>query len=183
MVKYLSLFILLLTIAGCNLGSVEPPPVSTPAVDVTVAATGIVDTGGTPVFRITGRPTTTSIFGSTGPSQTPEPLNIAGQFAFARTVAGGDDIFVMNADRSGVRNLTNSPGDDDRPAWSPDGLQFAFTSTRTGNVEIFAMNSDGSNVRNLSNNQATDVNPDWSPMVHKSPSTATGMVVISRSTS
>lgn len=35
--------------------------------------------------------------------------------------ACGDDgeIYAMNADGSGLTNLTNSPGDDSDPAWFP----------------------------------------------------------------
>ena len=48
----------------------------------------------------------------------------------------GLDIFVINLDRSGQPvNLTQNPGDDTSPAWSPDGTRIAFTSTRVNNVE------------------------------------------------
>jgi TolB protein len=40
------------------------------------------------------------------------------------------NIFVMNADGSGVRRLTNAPGEDGWPAWSPDGSQIVFSSAR-----------------------------------------------------
>ena len=38
------------------------------------------------------------------------------------------DIYVINADGSGLANLTNSPQKDTQPAWSPDGTKIAFTS-------------------------------------------------------
>ena len=50
------------------------------------------------------------------------------------------DIYVMNADGSGVIQLTDNPGGDGDPAWSPDGRWIAFTSG--GN--IYVMNIDGS---------------------------------------
>ena len=40
------------------------------------------------------------------------------------------NIFVMNADGSGVRRLTDAPGEDGWPAWSPDGSQIVFSSAR-----------------------------------------------------
>jgi TolB protein len=42
----------------------------------------------------------------------------------------GLDLFVMNADGSGVQNLTQSPGDDTFGRWAPNGQSIAFTSTR-----------------------------------------------------
>ena len=57
------------------------------------------------------------------------------------------DVYVMNADGSGQRNLTHTPeaGEFD-PAWSPDGHQIAFTRLAgpPGEVTIVVMNADGS---------------------------------------
>src|SRR5206468_1029853 len=75
---------------------------------------------------------------------------------------GNDEIYVMNRDGTGVKRLTNDPGEDAYPAWSPDGKEIAFQSSRSGNLDIFVMNSDGSNVRNLTNNPAADMAPSWS---------------------
>jgi len=40
------------------------------------------------------------------------------------------DLWVVNADGSGLAPLTNNPGHDWTPAWSPDGKWIAFASTR-----------------------------------------------------
>jgi TolB protein len=61
-----------------------------------------------------------------------------------------------------VRNLTNAPGRDTQPTWSPDGQFIAFTSDRDGNSEIYLMAADGSNPRNISNDPAQDQSPNWS---------------------
>ena len=50
----------------------------------------------------------------------------------------------MNADCSAVRQLTNGPGEDGGPRWSPDGKKIAFTANRTGRAEVYVMNVDGS---------------------------------------
>ncbi|MFO3798148.1 MAG: TolB family protein, partial [Anaerolineales bacterium] len=42
------------------------------------------------------------------------------------------DIFIINADGSGLFNLTQHPADDFQPAWSPDGRYIAFVTTRDG---------------------------------------------------
>lgn len=46
------------------------------------------------------------------------------------------DIYVMNADGSEVRQLTDHEAVDRTPAWSPDGSRIAFSSNRHGNFDI-----------------------------------------------
>ncbi len=55
----------------------------------------------------------------------------------------------MNADGTGVHQLTDNDDYDMSPVWSPNGNKIAFTSDRYGDWEIFVMNADGSNVVSL----------------------------------
>ena len=59
--------------------------------------------------------------------------------------------------------LTQDPGPDQDPAWSPDGTRIAFTSTRDGDDEIYVMHADGSNPVQLTHPQSSDDCPAWSP--------------------
>ena len=68
-----------------------------------------------------------------------------GQIVYER----GQDIWIVNADGTGERNLTNHPARDFEPAISPDGTRIAFMSNRTGSIQFFNMGADGTNVRKL----------------------------------
>jgi TolB protein len=60
-------------------------------------------------------------------------------------------IWVMNADGSDAKKLTNKKEMACAPAWSPDGKQIAFCDMKiwTGKHEVFVMNADGSKRRKL----------------------------------
>jgi Tol biopolymer transport system component len=64
------------------------------------------------------------------PTWSPDGKRIAFMSQTWNGAGGNYEIFVMNADGSRVRQLTDVPGDDGWPAWSPDGSKIAFTSLR-----------------------------------------------------
>ena len=72
-------------------------------------------------------------------------------------------IYVMNADGSSMRRLTEVSTHDLSPSWSPDGHHIAFMSKRDGNYEIYVMNADGSGVARLTDDLAWDMSPSWLP--------------------
>jgi Tol biopolymer transport system component len=88
----------------------------------------------------------------------------AEQIAFASDRPGNDDIFVINADGSGLTRLTTDPALDDDPAWSPDGTQIVFDSQRQGARQLYVMDADGSRQRPLiSDREISGHRPAWSP--------------------
>ena len=87
-----------------------------------------------------------------------------GKLAFSAGLDGDGEVYAVNADGSGLTNLSNSPADDRCcPVWSPDGTRIAFVSNRDGNDEIYVVNVDASGLTNLTNSSAPDYQPAWSP--------------------
>ena len=68
------------------------------------------------------------------------------------------EIYVMNADGSGVTRLTNNRVNDMSPVWSPDGSRIVFSSH---NDNIYVMNTDGSRNTQLTDNDSWG--PSWTP--------------------
>lgn len=73
------------------------------------------------------------------------------------------EIYLTNADGTGLTRLTDIPGMESFPVWSPDGTQIAFISWRNGKQDVYVMNADGSNQTNLTNDPGVDLYPAWMP--------------------
>ncbi len=126
--------------------------------------------------------------GSRAGNSNPPPIGSnAITFASTRALDGSDNantnnmfnIWVMNADGSGVKTLTQLTtrlADSLRPVWSPDGGKIAFESTRAldgsdnantnSTSNIWVMNADGSGAKALTQLTAPVADssfPVWSP--------------------
>lgn len=73
------------------------------------------------------------------------------------------DIFVANADGSGLRKITNNPGYDAEPVVSPDGRKIVFGSQRDGDFDVYIMDANGSNLKRLTDRRGYDGGPWFSP--------------------
>lgn len=94
------------------------------------------------------------------PAWSPDSTKIA----FASNRGGNYDIYLINADGSGLKRLMDNQADDREPVWSPDGTQLAFTRIMANSQgDIFVMNVNGGNQTNITNHPNDDSHPDWKP--------------------
>jgi TolB protein len=87
------------------------------------------------------------------------------QVLFVSDRDGDPDIYVMNADGTGVRQLTNSDGYDGGPFFSPDGKWIAYRTDRLEKdlLQIHVMKADGSADTPLTAGQGVRWAPFWHP--------------------
>jgi Tol biopolymer transport system component/DNA-binding winged helix-turn-helix (wHTH) protein len=85
-----------------------------------------------------------------------------GRIVYSSQAGGGWDIWVMNADGSGQRQLTADAGVNAHPTVSPDGRHIVFASNRAGTFNIWRMDGDGGNPVRLTAGGGEKF-PHWSP--------------------
>ncbi|MFC1922291.1 protein kinase [Chloroflexota bacterium] len=134
----------------------KPSPTPSPAASTSTS---------TPTEAATRTPQPTA---SIAPSPTPVGGG-ASQIAYASDLTGLPQIWLMNADGTGSRQITDMQEGACQPVWSPDGDRLAFISPCAGNQEtypgagIFVMDLDDTPLLNLSSVPGGDFDPDWSP--------------------
>lgn len=77
-----------------------------------------------------------------------------------QTTSTGNEIFIANADGTGITQVTSLKSFTTFPAWSPDGTALAFRSDFNGTAAIYKM-ALGSSVVTLLRSGANA--PDWAP--------------------
>jgi Tol biopolymer transport system component/DNA-binding winged helix-turn-helix (wHTH) protein len=66
---------------------------------------------------------------------------------------GNADIWTINSDGTGQKQITSDAGADTMPKISPDGKFIYFLSNRSGIMSIWRMNFDGTNPQKITENQ------------------------------
>lgn len=72
-----------------------------------------------------------------------------GRIAFAADAGSGSQIYTIEPDGTGLRQITHVPGDATSPDWSPDGRRIAFELDDQTHAGIAIMNTDGSDLVDL----------------------------------
>jgi Tol biopolymer transport system component/DNA-binding winged helix-turn-helix (wHTH) protein len=88
--------------------------------------------------------TTNRFDGVGGISWTPD-----GRIVHVSRASGNRDIWIMNSDGTGKKQLTFDAGWNSWPSVSPDGRYIIFVSSRTGTPNIWRMDIDGGNQKQL----------------------------------
>jgi uncharacterized protein YjdB len=84
--------------------------------------------------------------------------------AFSSQRAGSYDLYVMDADGRNLRRLTEDPGTEGEPAWSPDGTRIVYSFTSgTGVFQIASIRVDGGDPRPLTSSAGGNRSPEVSP--------------------
>ena len=107
-------------------------------------------------------------------AQASRPRRRIGAIALAALLLGigaGFVLFRLSAPKTATSSLadvaltplTDDPGYEGEPTFSPDGETIAYVSDRTGNFEIFLKQVSGGPDVNITNNPAEDVQPAFSP--------------------
>ena len=73
------------------------------------------------------------------------------------------DVYRIPVDGGEETHLTNTPGLDDGPEYSPDGKYIYFNSVRSGTMQIWRMRADGSAPEQLTSDQYNNWFPHLSP--------------------
>jgi TolB protein len=92
------------------------------------------------------------------PTWSPAPLN---EIAYASGAGAGNIIKVFDFATRSTRALTDSIGNNESPAFSPNGRHVAFVSSRAGKEQIFTIHRDGSGLRQITRT-GTNRYPNWS---------------------
>ena len=92
------------------------------------------------------------------PTWSPAPLN---EIAYSSRAGGGNIVKIFDFATRSTRALTEAIGNNESPAFSPNGRHVAFVSTRAGKEQIFTIHRDGSGLRQITRT-GTNRYPNWS---------------------
>ena len=87
------------------------------------------------------------------------------QISFSSDSDGDEEIYVINADGSGLGQLTNNESIDTSPQFSPDGALIIFASDveSPGFTEIYTMTANGTQITRLTDHAGNSFAPTYSP--------------------
>jgi len=92
------------------------------------------------------------------PTWSPAPLN---EIAYSSRSGAGNIIKIFDFATKSTRPLTDAIGNNESPAFSPNGRHVAFVSSRAGREQIFTIHRDGSGLRQITHT-GTNRYPNWS---------------------
>ena len=87
-----------------------------------------------------------------------------GRVAMILSKSGSPDVYVCDADGSGLKQLTATPVDESSPCWSPDGQWICFATKSKGRRMLCKVPASGGSERHVSTSGVSGPSePSWSP--------------------
>ncbi|HEY7484191.1 MAG TPA: protein kinase [Streptosporangiaceae bacterium] len=83
------------------------------------------------------------------------------RIAFSRTKGTSAELYVMNADGSGLQKITDVTKST-RTSWSPDGRKLAYANSVGENRELFIITIGSAKPQRVTFSDSTEGGPDWS---------------------
>jgi TolB protein len=80
-----------------------------------------------------------------------------------RIVGGREQLFALNLDGSGERQITSGDADHEDPVWSPDGRKIAFVLVKGGKKVVTLINPDGSGAEPVTPPNHSAIHPAFTP--------------------
>jgi dipeptidyl aminopeptidase/acylaminoacyl peptidase len=92
--------------------------------------------------------------------------------SFLKEGKSNQDVYIMNADGSEMKNLTNHPSSDNHPRWSPDGKSIMFLSTRNNGSQLWRVPADSGKAVQITNFSMgvsdAEISPDGNMVIFSS---------------
>lgn len=91
------------------------------------------------------------------------------QVAFYSDRAGSSDLYLVNQNGSGLRQVTFNKAADSQPSWSPDGMTLVFLSDRSNYTELWMTSLVGASLGEpvawqITFDKQSKGAPDWQPV-------------------
>jgi TolB protein len=80
-----------------------------------------------------------------------------------RVVGGHEQLFAMNLDGSGEKQITHDDADHEDPTWSPDGRKIAFVLISGDAKMIHLINPDGTGAEAVTPSSQHTIHPSFTP--------------------